>query len=75
LDALGKIGRLAGMSQDMVDACLKSDKLLDGVVNFRVDAEKEFKVESTPTFVINGTRISGAQPFEEFDKVLKATSK
>ncbi len=75
MEALGKIGRLAGMSQETIDACLKSDKLMDGVVNIRLEGEKQFKVESTPTFVINGTKISGAQPFEEFDKVLKPLAK
>ncbi|MBI1778251.1 MAG: DsbA family protein [Proteobacteria bacterium] len=75
LDALAKIGRLAGMSQQTIDACLKSDKLMDGVVNIRLEAERQFKIESTPTFVINGTKISGAQPFEEFDRVLKPLAK
>jgi protein-disulfide isomerase len=75
MDALGKLGRLAGMTQETVDSCLKDEKLLDGVVNIRVQAEKDAKVESTPTFVINGTKISGAQPFEEFDKVLKPLAK
>ena len=75
LDALGKIGRLAGMTQDTVDSCLKDEKLLDGVVNIRVEGERQAKVESTPTFIINGTKISGAQPFEEFEKVLKPLAK
>jgi protein-disulfide isomerase len=75
MDALGKLGRLAGMTQETVDSCLKDEKLLDGVVNIRVQAEHDAKVESTPTFVINGTKISGAQPFEEFDKVLSPLAK
>ena len=75
LDALAKIGRLAGMSQDLVDACLKSDKLMDGIVNIRMGGEQQFKVDSTPTFIINGTRVNGFMPFEEFDKVLKPLDK
>jgi protein-disulfide isomerase len=71
LDALAKLGRLAGMSPDLIDACLKSDKLMDGIVNIRLGGEQQFKVDSTPTFVINGTKVNGAQPFEEFDRLLK----
>ncbi len=31
---------------------------------------KEFKVESTPTFFINGTKITGAVSIEEMAKVI-----
>jgi protein-disulfide isomerase len=75
MDALAKLGRLAGMSPDLIDACLKSDKLMDGIVNIRLGGEQQFKVDSTPTFLINGTKVSGFLPFEEFDKLLKPLAK
>ncbi len=71
LAAIGNIGKLAGMSQATVDACFKDTKLMDSIVQIRLDGEKQ-GVDSTPTFIIGGKKISGAQPFEEFDKLLKS---
>lgn len=76
LAALGSIGKLAGMSQALVDACFKDTKLMDAIVQVRLDGEKTHGVDSTPTFIVNGKKLSGdmggAQPFESFDKYLKA---
>lgn len=76
LVALGNIGKLAGMSQATVDACFKDTKLMDAIVQIRLDGEKQHGVDSTPTFIVNGKKLtgdmSGAQPFESFDKYLKA---
>ena len=72
LAALGNIGKLAGMSQASVDACFKDTKLMDAIVQVRLDGEKTHGVDSTPTFIIGGKKISGAEPFETFDKLLKS---
>ena len=40
----------------------------------RQRAMKEFKVESTPTFFINGTQVTGAVSIEEFAKVIDPLS-
>lgn len=72
LAALGNIGKLAGMSQATVDACFKDTKLLDAIVQIRMDGEKTHGVSSTPTFLIGSQKLSGAEPFETFDKLLKS---
>jgi protein-disulfide isomerase len=36
----------------------------------RQRAVKDFKVESTPTFFVNGTKVVGALTIEEFAKVI-----
>jgi protein-disulfide isomerase len=72
LAALGNIGKLAGMSQAMVDACFKDTRLMDAITQVRLDGEKTHGVSSTPTFIIGDKKISGAEPFETFDKLLKS---
>ena len=72
LASLSSIGKLAGMSQATIDACFQDAKLLDQIAQARMDGEKTFGVDSTPSFIIGGKKISGAQPFEEFDKLLKS---
>ena len=70
MQALAGIGRLAGLSAADFDACMANQALMDGILVGRQTAEREFDVSSTPSFIINGIKVVGAQPFEEFDKVL-----
>jgi protein-disulfide isomerase len=72
LAALSNIGKLAGMSQAQVDACFKDTKLLDAIAQVRLDGEKTHGVDSTPTFIVGNKKISGAESFESFDKLLKS---
>jgi protein-disulfide isomerase len=64
------IAKQAGFTEQSFDACLANQKLLDGVQNVRQRAVDVFKVQSTPTFFINGTKYSGAMTIEEMAKVI-----
>jgi len=68
---LALIAKLGGMSEDQFNACMADNALQDKVLASRLTAEKEYKVESTPTFFINGTKLTGALPYEQFDEALK----
>ncbi len=68
--ALLQIARLAGFSQDSFKACLTNQKLLDDVNAVRERAAKDFGVESTPTFFINGKKYSGALSVEEMSAII-----
>jgi len=72
LVALGNLGKLAGLSQASVDACFQDTRLLDTITQARIDGEKTHGVNSTPTFIIGDKKISGAEPFETFEKLLKS---
>ncbi len=65
------IAKQAGFTQQSFEECLKNQKLLDGIESVRNRAANEFKVESTPTFFINGERHSGALSIEEIDKLIQ----
>ncbi len=70
MKALEGIGRLAGLDEAAFDACMADEALMDGILKRRQEAQSEFDVSSTPTFIINGTKVVGAQPFEAFDEVI-----
>jgi protein-disulfide isomerase len=72
--ALERIGRLGGISADQFQSCMQDEKLTDRIVAMRVQAEKEYGVDSTPTFFVNGTKVLGAQPYDEFVKALTAAA-
>ncbi|MFQ5784037.1 MAG: DsbA family protein [Alphaproteobacteria bacterium] len=69
-EALVRIGRLGGLSRETVDACFADKALLQSVLKSRLDGAKKFNINSTPSFIINGEKLVGAQPFERFEKIL-----
>ena len=74
-ETLGRIGKQAGLSQQAVEACLKDQALLDKIAADQKFASDVLKVNSTPTFFVNGEMIKGETSFEEFDKKIKSLLK
>jgi len=74
-EVLGRIGKQAGLSQQAVEDCLKDQALLDKIAADQKYASEVLKVDSTPTFFINGDKIKGETSFEEFDKKIKSLLK
>ena len=70
-ETLTRIGKQAGLSQQQVEDCLKDQALLDKIAADQKYASEVLKVDSTPTFFINGEKIKGETSFEEFDKRIK----
>ncbi len=59
-----------GMSAEAFDTCTKDQKLFDKLVaNFTAAADK-FGISATPTFFVNGKRVTDAATMETFDKLL-----
>jgi protein-disulfide isomerase len=67
-DQLVRVGRQAGLSQDQVETCLNDRSLLDKIAADQKYASEVLKVDSTPTFFINGEKIKGEASIEEFEK-------
>ena len=64
------IAKQAGLSEQEFNACVSNQKAWDAMESVRQRAMKQFKVESTPTFFVNGTRVVGAVGIEDFAKVI-----
>ena len=64
------IAKQAGFTEKSFDACLANQKVLDGIEAVRQRAIKVFKVQSTPTFFINGTMFAGALSIDEMAKAI-----
>jgi protein-disulfide isomerase len=74
-ETLTRIGKQAGLSQQAVEDCLKDQALLDKIAADQKFANEVLKVNSTPTFFVNGEMIRGETSFEEFDKKIKSLLK
>ncbi|WP_312525128.1 DsbA family protein [Paracoccus sp. (in: a-proteobacteria)] len=66
---LRKVGAKAGMSTEQMDACwADQQQVADLVATFQKNAGDD-QIEGTPTFVINGEKVSN-QPWDSLKKVL-----
>jgi len=74
-ETLIRIGKQAGLSQQQVEDCLKDQALLDKIAADQKYANEVLKVNSTPTFFINGEMVKGEQTFEEFSKRINSLLK
>ena len=58
--------QLAGLPPAEFDACLSNKELADGIQAAAAEAQKRDGIDSTPTLLVNGRKISGAASYEEF---------
>lgn len=66
-------GKLLGGTEEMLDACLNNEALKKGLVDRMQKAAQDHSIESTPSFLINGTELlKGAQPFPVFQEKIDA---
>ena len=70
-DSIKKIGSDFGLGEDEMDKCLKSDKSQDEILNQRIEAQKKYKIESTPTVIINEKKYTGKVEYLKFRKEIE----
>ncbi len=70
INRLATVMRETGMSKAEFDRCIRDEKLLARVEEVASQAEKEFSVDSTPTFIINGKKHAGELSFDRFEAIL-----
>lgn len=70
--ALQRLGAVAGLNADGFEACMGSKDVFDGIMAMRTKADQEQKVNSTPTFFIDGKKVTGDLSLAEFRKQLDA---
>lgn len=68
--ALKQLVQLGGMSGAEVDAALADEALRDAILATRLDGEQTHKIRSTPSFLINGTLVTGDQGVEKFSEMI-----
>jgi protein-disulfide isomerase len=70
-DSLKLNAKLLGMTEDMFKSCTNSNELKMGLIEIAQQADKDFHIDSTPSFVFsNGQILKGAHPLADFQKIL-----
>ncbi len=69
-DNLKLFAETLGLDEETFNQCLDSGKYTELVLQ-ETEMGQQMGIQSTPSFLINGTRVIGAQPFESFQKVIE----
>lgn len=69
-EQLRRVAKQAGMNDETFNACLANQSMLDAMKKGQDHAFEKFKVDSTPTFFVNGTKLKGGASFEDFKKLI-----
>jgi protein-disulfide isomerase len=69
-ELIKKIGLSFDLSNKKMDECLKNDKVQDEILEQRIEAQKKYKIESTPTVIINEKKYSGKIDYKQFKKAI-----
>ena len=70
---LQKMARLAGIGTDEFNSIMQNRSLLEGIVDLRQKGIDQWKIASTPSFVVNDDSVlAGNMSYEEFAEALSA---
>ena len=70
-ESIKKIGLDFGLSNIKMDNCLKNESVQDQILNERIEAQKKYKIQSTPTIYINEKQYEGKHEYKSFKKAIE----
>ena len=70
-DLIKKVGSNFDLSDDKMNSCLKDNIAQDEILNQRIEAQKKYKIESTPTIIINEKKYTKKIDYKTFKKVIE----
>ncbi|MEK9794121.1 MAG: DsbA family protein [Hyphomicrobiales bacterium] len=71
LNELKNFSKQAGLDSNEFDACLNNQQLLDDLIAGKEKAIEDYKINSTPSFIINGEVVSGNKPYSFFESKIE----
>ena len=66
-----KIGLDFDLTENKMDECLKNSDAQDEILNQRIEAQKRYKIDATPTIFINEKKYSGKVDYKSFKKFIE----
>ncbi len=70
MQELYKILQSGGMTKEQFDNCINDTDLEKKILQGLMDAQNEFNIKSTPSFLINGLLVEGNKPFDKFKEII-----
>ena len=69
-DLIKDVGLKFDLTEEKMDSCLKDDKSQDEILEQRIDAQKKYKIESTPTILVNEKKYENKTDYNSFKKII-----
>ncbi len=70
-ELIKKIGIGFDLTEEKMNTCLKDNKVLDEILNQRIEAQKKYKIESTPTIIVNEKKYTSKVDYKSFKKIIE----
>ena len=65
-----EIGSKFNLTEEKMNSCLQNSISQDEILNQRIDAQKRYKIDSTPTIIVNEKKYSGKLDYKKFRKII-----
>ena len=69
--SIRKIGLELDLSNSNMNKCLENDEIQDDILNQRIEAQKKYNIDSTPTILINEKKYNGKVDYKQFKKEIQ----
>ena len=69
-ELIKKVGLNFNLTNEKMNECLKNEKVKDKILEHRIEAQKKYKIESTPTIIINEKKYTGKIDYKKFKKAI-----
>ena len=66
-----KIGLEFDLTENIMDKCLSNSETQDEILNQRIDAQKKYQIDATPTIIINEKKYFGKVDYKSFKKIIE----
>ena len=70
-DLIKKVGVEFSLSESEMNSCLNDDKAQDEILNQRIEAQKKYKIESTPTVIVNEKKYNNKVDYKTLKKIIE----
>ena len=70
LQQLRLVGKQAGFTTEKFDQCIGDEELFNKIAETRTRGHEKFDVNSTPSFFVNGERLTGEQTLPTFEAMM-----
>tara|TARA_B100001057_G_scaffold489673_1_gene576368 strand:+ start:425 stop:1015 length:591 start_codon:yes stop_codon:yes gene_type:complete len=70
-DLIKQIGKDFNLTEEKMNACLKNSDAQDEILNQRIEAQKKYNIESTPTIIVNEKKYKSKVDYKTFKKIIE----
>ena len=67
---LYKIMQSGGMTKEEFNQCIEDVDLENEILQGVIEAQKEYNIKSTPSFIVNGILLEGNKPIKDFRQII-----